>query len=203
MIFGVKEYAAELVKIADRHGIDARYQTNLVAVDGAAREAEFAVTRGAETTRERLPYSALHVVPPQSAPDWIKAGPLAVAESGWMEVDPNTLRHPRYEQVFGLGDVTNTPNAKTGAAIRHQVPALVSQLTAQMAGRESDASYGGYGACPFVTGRGKMLLAEFDYTGKPTPTLPGNTFRERYSMWLLKRYGLPWMYWNLMLRGIC
>ena len=25
--------------------------------------------------------------------------------------------------------------------------------------------------------------------------------KERYDRWLLKKYGLPWLYWNLMLKG--
>lgn len=205
VIFAVKEYADLLVGIAERHGIDVRYRHNLIAVDGVAREATFAVTRDDETTTERIPYEALHVVPPQCAPDFIQQSPLACAEGtgkGWMEVDKHTLQHPRYDRVFGLGDVTTTPNAKTGAAIRHQVPVLIDNLMARMRDQAPTASYGGYGACPLVTGRGRMLLAEFDYTGKPTPTLPIDTMKERYSMWLLKRYGLPWAYWHLMLRGI-
>ena len=47
-----------------------------------------------------------------------------------------------------------------------------------------------------------MLLAEFDYDLKVAPSIPCiNTRKERYDMYLLKRYGLPWMYWNLMLKG--
>jgi len=46
-----------------------------------------------------------------------------------------------------------------------------------------------------------MLLAEFDYTMRPHPAIPLiDTKKERYDMWLLKRYGLPFMYWNLMLK---
>jgi sulfide:quinone oxidoreductase len=48
-----------------------------------------------------------------------------------------------------------------------------------------------------------MLLCEFDYSLQPHPTFPLiDTTHERYDMWLLKRYGLPFMYWNLMLRGL-
>lgn len=206
VIFGVKEYADLLVPIAERLGVDVRYRHKLVEVDAPAREAIFEVTRDETTTQERLPYDALHVVPPQRAPDFIQQSPLACAEGtgkGWMEVDKHTLKHVRYDNIFGLGDVTTTPNAKTGAAIRQQAPVVVANLLAAMAGRELPASYGGYGACPLVTGRGRMLLAEFDYSGKPTPTIPIiDTMKERYSMWLLKRYGLPWAYWNLMMRGI-
>jgi len=49
-----------------------------------------------------------------------------------------------------------------------------------------------------------MLLAEFDYTMKPAPSFPPrllNAQKERTDMWYLKRRGLPFMYWNLMLKG--
>jgi sulfide:quinone oxidoreductase len=47
-----------------------------------------------------------------------------------------------------------------------------------------------------------MLLAEFDYTLEPTPSFSIiNTTKERHDMWYLKRYGLPALYWNLMLKG--
>jgi sulfide:quinone oxidoreductase len=47
-----------------------------------------------------------------------------------------------------------------------------------------------------------MLLAEFDYTGQPHPSFPIiDTTKERRDMWYFKRRGLPFLYWNLMLRG--
>jgi sulfide:quinone oxidoreductase len=80
---------------------------------------------------------------------------------------------------------------------------VVENLLAAMDDRELPGSYDGYASCPITTARGKMLLAEFDYTMKPHPTLPLiDTQKERYDMWLLKRYGLPYMYWNLMLKGL-
>ena len=48
-----------------------------------------------------------------------------------------------------------------------------------------------------------MLLAEFDYTMTPQPSFPYiDTIKERKDMWLRRRYGLPAMYWNAMLRGL-
>ncbi len=38
----------------------------------------------------------------------------------------------------------------------------------------------------FVTGYGKLVLAEFDYDGKPTETFLFDQSKERYSMYLLK-----------------
>ena len=71
-----------------------------------------------------------------------------------------------------------------------------------MNGQPLTGHYNGYTSCPLVTSRNRMLLAEFDYEFKRTPTLPFiDTLKPRYDMWLLKRYGLPAMYWNLMVKG--
>ena len=119
-----------------------------------------------------------------------------------MDVDKHTHQHVRWPNVFSLGDVGSTPNSKTGAAIRKQAPVLTKNLLAVMNGKDPSAEYDGYAACPFTTARNKVLLAEFDYTMKPHPTIPLiNTQKERRDMWYLKRWGLPFLYWNLLLRG--
>ncbi len=160
---------------------------------------------GSETGEtETLFYDILHVTPPMSAPDFIKRSPLAVTDSplGWAKVDKFTLQSPDFANVFALGDAGSTPNSKTGAAIRKQAPVVVDNLLAVMAGRVPTAEYDGYVSCPIVTAHDRMLLAEFDYEMKPAPSIPIiDTQKERYDMYLLKRYGLPFMYWNLMLRG--
>ena len=47
-----------------------------------------------------------------------------------------------------------------------------------------------------------LTFAEFDYTGKPTPTFKAiDTLRERRDFGLFKRYALPALYWHGMLRG--
>ncbi len=56
--------------------------------------------------------------------------------------------------------------------------------------------------CPLVTGYGKLVLAEFDYEGKPSETFPFDQSKERLSMYLLKAYALPRLYWHGMLRGL-
>ncbi|WP_232537014.1 NAD(P)/FAD-dependent oxidoreductase [Cystobacter fuscus] len=205
-IFGVKEYAAVLEQVVERYGIDTRFQHDLVEVRGARNEAVFRHTRadgGAEQIV--LAYELLHVCPPQSAPDFIKASPLAWQDGpnrGWVKADKYTLRHPDYPEVFALGDASDLPTSRTGAAIRKEAPVLVENLLAVMAGREPAAKYDGYASCPLTTAYGKLLLAEFGYEGKPTPTFPFiDSIKERHDMWLLKKYGLPQLYWKLMLRG--
>ncbi|MCA8944138.1 MAG: NAD(P)/FAD-dependent oxidoreductase [Planctomycetes bacterium] len=197
-IFGVQHYAEPLKKIVERKGIETHFNRNLVEIRPDAKQAVFAdVTGGDELV---LDYEMIHVVPPQSAPDVIKQSPLA-GEGGWVEVDDFTLQHKRYPNVFSLGDCSSLPASRTGAAIRKQAPVLVENLLAHREGRELLAQYDGYASCPLVTGYGKLILAEFGYGGKVMETFPFDQRKERYSMYALKAYGLPEMYWNGMLRG--
>lgn len=202
-MFGVPEWARVLAQVAERYGIEVIFEHEMVAVDPDAKEVTIRslAADGGGATRT-IPYDFLHAVPPQSAPDWIKKTPLAEdTPVGYVEVDKHTHQHVRWPNVFALGDAGNTPNSKTGAAVRKQAPTVVENLIAAMEGRPLPSSYNGYASCPITTARGKMLLAEFDYDANPTPTIPGNPYKERYDMWLLKRYGLPFLYWNLMLKG--
>ncbi|RDI95109.1 NAD(P)/FAD-dependent oxidoreductase [Meiothermus sp. QL-1] len=212
-IFGVPEVKAVLDRVVARYGIDTRFHHELVAVDGEKKEAVFEFTPNhpevkanpqAPRPRVRIPYDFLHVVPPQSAPDFIKQSPLADPSTplGWVQVDKHTLQHVRFPNVFSLGDASSLPTSKTGAAIRKQAPVLVDNLLAVMKGKSPEKKYDGYTSCPLVTAYGKMFLAEFLYDNVWHPTVPLiNTQKERYDMWLLKKYGLPFMYWNLMLKG--
>lgn len=197
-IFAVKKYAQELDKIVARRQIDARFQHNLVEVRPDSKEAVF---QRLDTKEEViLPYSVLHVTPPMSAPDFIKQSPLA-NETGWVDVDKQTLQHVRYPNIFSLGDASSLPTSKTGAAIRKQAPVLVDNLLAARQGGPLTNRYDGYTSCPLVTGYGKLILAEFDYDLNPKETFPFDQGKERYSMYLLKMYGLPALYWEGMLKG--
>ncbi len=198
VIFGVKKYADTLMQVIDRYGIDARFGHELTALDPDNKVATFVKTGTEETVN--INYDMIHVTPPMSAPDFIKQSPLA-AETGWVEVNPNTTQHVRYENVFALGDCSNLPTSKTGAAIRKQAPTTVKNLLAKIAGQELPGYYNGYTSCPLVTGYGSLVLAEFDYNKIPQESFPFDQSQERYSMYALKAYGLPRMYWHGMLRG--
>ncbi|HVB52174.1 MAG TPA: FAD/NAD(P)-binding oxidoreductase [Acidimicrobiales bacterium] len=204
-MFGVPEFSTVLVEVARRYGIDVKLQHELSDVDGTAKEVVLLDRSGGDAKQEVVPYDFLHAVPPQSAPDWLRQSPLADQASpfGYVEVDKNTHEHVRYPNVFALGDAGSTPNSKTAAAIRKQAPVVVANLRAAMKSKELPARYDGYSSCPLTTSRHRMLLAEFDYTMKPHPTFPLiNTQKERYDMWLLKRYGLSFMYWHFMTKGL-
>ena len=201
VIFGIQKYAVQLQKVVDEYGIDVNYRHDLVAVDGEKKEATFKVTDETGATHEVTKhFDMIHVTPPQSAPDFIRNSPLADA-NGWIDVDKNSLQHKKFANVFALGDATNTPNAKTGAAVRKQAPVLVQNLFALMLGQPMSGSYSGYGSCPIVVGYGRLILAEFDYENTPKETFPFDQSKPRWTMWLLKKYVLPWLYWNKILKG--
>ena len=204
-IFGVKLYQAPLMKVVQRYGIDTRFNHDLVEIDGPGKTATFERVDDPDRARVTIPFDFAHVTPPQSAPDVIKNSPLSEAEGpqkGYVAVDRATLRHVKFPNVFALGDAGSTPNSKTGAAIRKQAPVLVENLVAAMEGRALTAKYDGYASCPLITGYGKLILAEFDYEGNAAPSIPIiDTKKERWSMYMVKRHVLPWLYWNLMLKG--
>ncbi|MBK7936876.1 MAG: NAD(P)/FAD-dependent oxidoreductase [Lewinellaceae bacterium] len=201
VIFGIEKYAKTLREVVKRYGIGTYFKHDLVKVDGPNKRAFFKVTdaQGNVTTEEQH-FDVLHVTPPQSAPDFVRNSPLANT-NGWVDVDKFTLQHVKYPNIFSLGDASGMPNSKTGAAVRKQAPVLVQNLLAAMKGQTLAGKYTGYSSCPIVTGYGKLMLAEFDYDNKPTETFPFDQSKERFSMWMLKRYVLPWLYWNQILKG--
>ena len=201
-IFGIPFFAKALAKVAVGYGIKSNFNTNLVAIDGPNKTATFEVTDGeGNKTRIDKAFDMIHVTPPQSAPDFIKNSPLANA-AGWVDVHDKTLQHTQYPNVFGLGDVASTGNAKTAAAVRKQVPVLVDNLTSVIKQTALREGYDGYGSCPLTTSLNGVILAEFAYGGKITPSFPFvDPRKSRWIWWLGKTSIFPWMYWHLMLKG--
>ena len=201
-IFGVAKYKKALEKVVARKEIVTNFQHNLVEIDGPNKKATFEKWADGKATGELVSfdYDMIHVTPPQSAPDFIKESPLA-AESGYVDVDKYTCQHLKYPNIFSAGDSSSLPTSKTGAAIRKQVPVLVKNLLSHMDGKPLNASYNGYASCPLVTGYGSVMLAEFDYDGNPDESFPFDQAEERFSMYLLKVYALPRLYWHGMLKG--
>jgi sulfide:quinone oxidoreductase len=198
-IFSVKEFAATLDQVCERKGIERHFKYKLVELRSERREARFVHL---ETQQELvISYDMAHVTPPQGPPDVVKKSPLADA-AGWVDVHKHSLQHARFPNVFSLGDASSLPTSRTAAAIRKQAPVLVANLLAALDRRPLAASYDGYAACPIPTDYGKLLLCEFDYDLRPTPTFPLlDGTKEHRSFYWLKRYGLPALYWHGMLRG--
>lgn len=224
VIFGVKPIRQTLMEVIHNYGIHFKTfyapfkidsDNKIVYFKNAAPDENKCVIIEDNELGEKLsgdtiiemPFDMLHLAPPQTAPKFVKESVL-VNESGWLDVDHHSLQHNTYANIFGLGDVAALPTAKTGAAIRKQVPVVVDNLLHLLDNESaSNKNYNGYSSCPLVTGYGKMVLAEFDYSSTFTPDpklkqmLIFDSSKEHWRLWLLKKYGLPYLYWNKMLKG--
>jgi sulfide:quinone oxidoreductase len=200
-LFAVPRYEKTLLKVCERGNIQLNFMQKLVEVDGANKRAKFiGFGESNKDVETWVDFDMIHVTPPQGAPDFIKNSPLANA-AGWVDVDKHTLQHVRYANVFSLGDAAGLPTSKTGAAIRKQAPVVVENILNNIKHAALTGSYNGYTSCPLVTGYGKLVLAEFDYNNEPMETFPFDQSKERWSMYMLKRYILPWLYWSKILPG--
>ncbi len=182
--------------------IAVNYSHVLKAIDPGAKRATYATPTGDVT----LDYDFIHVVPPMRAPDAVRNSPLPwrqgpLAADGWVEAEKATLRHPRYPEVFAIGDIAGVPRGKTAASVKWQVPVVVDNLIAETAGHTPRQTYNGYTSCPMVTAIGKAMLIEFDYDGKLTPSFPFiPPLEELWVSWLIEEKGLKGTY-RAMLRG--
>lgn len=197
-IFAVDRYARTLEAAVARRDIDVQLNQDLIEIRPESREAVFQILDSDQ--QKTIKYDMLHVTPKMGPPDFVKNSPLAGAD-GWVDVDKHTTQHTKFGNVFALGDGSNLPTSKTGAAIRKQAPAAVANVIAVLEGRELPGHYDGYTSCPLVTSYNSMVLAEFDYDKVPQESFPFDQSQERFSMFMLKKYGLPNLYWHGMLRG--
>lgn len=222
VIFGVKEFAKTLMQVVFRYGIHFKPHYAPVKIDAENKLVYFksvhpednqCVINEGNVLNERfegeseivLPFDLLHLAPPQMAPDFIRKSTLANA-TGWLDVHIGTLQQSKYPNIFGLGDAAGLPTSKTGAAIRKQAPVVAANVFSMVKNNVLDkAVYDGYSSCPLVTGYGKMVLAEFKYDNirdsDPILSKIVDTTQESWLMWILKKYGLPYLYWNKMMKG--
>ncbi|MCI1190261.1 NAD(P)/FAD-dependent oxidoreductase [Calidifontimicrobium sp. SYSU G02091] len=188
-VFGVKVVNDKVLAYWDAFGVERHHLSKLVAVDIGARRATFASPEG---DRQEVPYDFLHVVPPMRAPDAVKNSALAaqdgpMAPGGWLEVDKDTLRHKRFPNVFGIGDINGTPRGKTAATVKKSAPIVAHNLVEVVAGRDADQKFDGYTSCPLIVREGSAMLIEFDYDGRLTPSLPMiEPLQESWMAWLMK-----------------
>ena len=112
-MFGVKAFSDQLDEVVADYGIKVHFASELASVDAASQKATFEPVGDAGESFT-LPYDVMHVTPHQSAPDLVKASPLANdTPAGYVDVDKHTHQHVRYPNVFALGDAGSTPNSKT------------------------------------------------------------------------------------------
>ncbi|MFA5664724.1 FAD/NAD(P)-binding oxidoreductase [Castellaniella sp.] len=202
-LFGVPIVSEKVRMLFHDRDIQGRYDRVLQAIDPGRRIATFRTPEGTEEQG----YDFIHVIPPMQAPNAILESPLPWqagpwVNEGWVEVDKANLRHPRYANVFAVGDIAGVPKGKTAASVKWQVPVAVEHLLAELAGTTSNAVYTGYTSCPMITRLGRAMLVEFDYQNNLVPSFPGiiAPLEELWVTWVMETMGLKPTYLS-MLRG--
>jgi sulfide:quinone oxidoreductase len=160
----------------------------LTAIDAARRELVFA-----DGTREA--FDLLAAVPPHRAPEIVRRSALA-SESGWIPVDPRTLR-TRFPDVYAIGDVATItlangkPLPKAGVFAHGEAIAVAHQIAASLGGG-MPRSFDGKGYCWVELGDGRAAFAEGDFYATPAPAI---RLRAPNAMWHLGKvlFERSWM----------
>jgi sulfide:quinone oxidoreductase len=201
-VFAVAPVNEKVTSLFEARDVKVNYNHVLQALDTDRKVARFSTPNGSVS----LDYDFIHVVPPMRAPQAVRNSPLPwqsgpLSNDGWIEANKENLRHPRYANVFSIGDVAGVPRGKTAASVKWQVPVVVDHVLAELANKESTAAYNGYTSCPLITRYGKAMLIEFDYDGKLVPSFPFiEPLDELWVSWLIDEKILHGTY-RAMLQG--
>ncbi|KAI8816239.1 mitochondrial sulfide:quinone oxidoreductase [Fimicolochytrium jonesii] len=204
-IFAIDKYAAPLTEICASRNIAVHLFSNLIALRPDAKQAVFRdVSPTASAGKETIvDYDFIHVTPPMSAPPFIRQSGLGNAD-GWVDVDKETTQHVKYPNVYALGDASSLPTSKTAAAAAAESAVTTHNLLRAIKnGTGPAAAYGGYTSCPLITGKGKLILAEFSgYTGKPQETFFYDQSKESALSYALTANIIPSLYWEGQVKGL-
>lgn len=85
--------------------------------------------------------------------------------TGFLDVDPYTLQHKTYDNIFGLGDVNNVPTSKTFYGGLAQVAVLRNNIERKLNGLAFNAKYDGYASAHLYLGPGSIANIEHKYNG--------------------------------------
>jgi len=201
-MFGIPEYHDAVLGQFKREGFKWNYRHNLIEVHKDRKIAVFDAKwqeKGPwdpimheyevipKHEKVEIAYDFLHISPPQMAPRELRESDVGSA-AGWIPVNKETLQHFQYKNIYAIGDIAQVPMGKTGGSVRKQYKVLVDNIVAQMQEKALPAKYAGYTVCPLITTIGTVMLAEFNWTVKPTPLLPLDPTVERWMWWLMKIY---------------
>ena len=114
---------------------------------------------------EELPFDLAVVVPPHKPASPVASSELANPEvGGYMKIDKKTLRHPEYQNVFGIGDVV-APSLNLGMAgvfAHFQGEYVATQIADELNGTFQGELYNMSGVCVMDLGyMGAAVYCDF------------------------------------------
>ncbi len=186
-VFTIENVSGYIETLFDEKGIEYHTMFNVESID--AKKKELISLEG-----ESLNYDLLILAPPHKGQKMITESGLA-GESGYIDVDRHKLNYSNYDDIFVIGDATNLPISKAGAAAHFEVEYLANRLAHEISGNVYEEGYNGEVSCITVTGAKKATTLYFSYDRPPKALFQSKT-----------DYLLKWTssdtYFSGMLRGI-
>lgn len=142
---------------------------------------------------ETVPYDLLIMVPPHRGAKVVEDSGMG-DRGGWLPTDKFTLRTKGHADIFALGDCTDVPVSKSGAAAHFQAKVIAQSIVDDLRGQPATARYDGHVMCYCDAGYHKGISMSFDYEHPPVPPPLG------LKGWMGKRL-LNRVYWIMVPTG--
>ncbi len=179
--------AEAITKMMEKKGIHWHPMFNIESIDPEKK-----IVNSLEG--ESLKFDLLVMVPPHRGAEVIEASGLGV-DGGWVPVDKHTLQYKDYSEVYAIGDATNLPVSKSGAAAHFEAKIVADRISSEIMGDEPRAMYDGRVLCFCDAGFRKAIYMDFNYERPPK--------KPRFSyLWYLGKQMVNKFYWSLILKGI-
>ena len=170
-VFSIQSVSDLVTELMQERAIETRVGFTLAEVDPAKR-----LIRSQEGEAER--YDVLVIVPPHRGTKIAEQSGFADPQ-GWLRTDRTTLVVEGKERIFALGDATNLPVPKSGAAAHFEALVAAERIAASVQWRTvnvREGSYDGRVMCFIETGNAQATRIEFDYEHPPVPPKPSWLF---------------------------
>jgi sulfide:quinone oxidoreductase len=198
-VTGLAAADRRLDELFESYGVEVLRDARIEHVDVEAHAVSVASAHG---SRQLEDVAYAHVVPHYRAPGWVADAGLSDGSTARLvDIDPETLRHRRHDNIWALGDAAAIGTPSSGGAPREQVHVLAHNLEAAAGGSEL-RRYDGYTVMPITVSRRSLMLVEIDRDESPVPSVPLlDLTRPRRTTWAFDRYVLPVIYFRRILRG--
>lgn len=184
--FPHENVAEAITEMMERKGIKWHPMFNIESID-----CENKIVHSIEG--ESLKFDLLIMVPPHKGAEVVENSGLGV-EGGWMHVDKHTLQYKDYSEVYAIGDATDLPVSKSGAAAHFEAKVVAERIMADILGQKVNKVYDGRVLCFCDAGFNKAIYMDFNYERPPR--------KPKFSyLWYLGKQMVNRFYWSLILKG--
>jgi hypothetical protein len=114
------------------------------------------------------PFGSACINPPSVPVKELVEGGLTNSK-GLVDVNPYTLQHTRFENVFAFGDCIDVPTTRTQHAVVAQTPVVKHNLHNFLAGKELNGVYDGYTYMPFYLSHSNATTFQHLHDYEPAP----------------------------------